>query len=373
MPEKYGIVASNNSAKLARTQVARWNDNVKRHTVYTVVDSGQDNWGVYRDPGTVTGRNALVNLGKNVTGNANYTWTTNDGDDLPDWAADPSAVVGRAATTTLFNWVPVSYPAFSLGSAPSLERNWVTEKFSVADSVAYGVAELISLIKGNPGTFALVGTGQGAIVISQVLQSILPGGSLASRYNDCIGAISFGNPCRKAGSTFPGGTNPGGAGLMAGIASGSLTGLSKVSLPSWWYEFATPNDLFATAPTDGPAGPLLTSVASSLGNFKGGGELTSFVLTNLRSAFLISSTPVMTSALRGATSALSGTQNTTTWGAVRTWLNTQVAQSVNPHMLYGKLKPTTLPTGLAGVNSNSTFIQVATAYLNARGAAVVAR
>jgi hypothetical protein len=45
----------------------------------------------------------------------------------------------------------------------------------------------------------------------------------------------------------------------------------------------------------------------------------------------------------------------------------------NPHIRYGFDKPPSLPTGLAGVNSNSTYVDIGIAYLNARGAAVAPR
>jgi hypothetical protein len=45
----------------------------------------------------------------------------------------------------------------------------------------------------------------------------------------------------------------------------------------------------------------------------------------------------------------------------------------NPHIRYGSDKPPSLPTGLAGVNSNSTYVDIGIAYLNARGAAVAPR
>jgi hypothetical protein len=39
-------------------------------------------------------------------------------------------------------------------------------------------------------------------------------------------------------------------------------------------------------------------------------------------------------------------------------------------VLYSATKPPTLPTGLAGVTSASTYTDIALAYINARGTAV---
>lgn len=46
----------------------------------------------------------------------------------------------------------------------------------------------------------------------------------------------------------------------------------------------------------------------------------------------------------------------------------------NPHILYGVDKPPTRPTpALPGITSNSTYVDIGIAYLNARGAAIAPR
>jgi hypothetical protein len=372
MTAEYGLSAANNTPKLAQAQVTRWNDRVRRHTLYTVCGTAQDGWGLYNDPG-VEGRAFLLELARNVTGNPALTLELTDGDPLPDWGASPDAAVARAANPALFNWVPVSYPASSPATAASLENNWQPSNLSIADSINVGVAELTSLIKATPGTFALVGMSQGAIVTSQVLKALLPGGNLAHRYNDCIAGVAIGNPCRKAGSSFPGGTPAEGAGLMANVTIGSLSGLEKTTLPSWWWELSTPGDFFSTAPTNTVGGPLLTSVAQSVGTYRGGGELNATMVGAMIAAFLSGAVPLVTAALQSAISALFRPQAPNALGIIVSWLTTQFAYLANPHILYGVLPPPALPTGLAGVSPSSTYVEVATAYLNARGAAVAPR
>lgn len=199
MPTKYGLTTTSNTAKTARATVGRWNDGVKRHTVYTVCGTSQDGWGlINRPPAGSLQEAGLVGLIRQITGNPALTAADlpADGTPLPDWAASPDAVVGRDADPALFNWVPVSYPAAAPGSDGGLENNWQPQGISLAQSAKAGVDELIRLIKATPGTFALVGMSQGSVVISQVLKALLPGGTLANRYNDCIAGIAFGNPCR---------------------------------------------------------------------------------------------------------------------------------------------------------------------------------
>jgi hypothetical protein len=97
-----------------------------------------------------------------------------------------------------------------------------------------GVATLVDMINQTPGKFAMVGTSQGAMVISCVYDKIR-NGELQSRNSDFRQGITYGNPCRKAGSIAPGCTDPGGAGIN--VDSWLMT-----SVDNRWWDFANPGD-----------------------------------------------------------------------------------------------------------------------------------
>ena len=43
---KYGLVTTGYTPRLALSSVGRWNDGVKRHTLYTCCGTQQDGWGI---------------------------------------------------------------------------------------------------------------------------------------------------------------------------------------------------------------------------------------------------------------------------------------------------------------------------------------
>lgn len=131
------------------------------------------------------------------------------------------AIMGIDVDPEIWEWVPVIYP------------HW----FPVSSSVETGVRNCIDAINAWPGKFGLSGYSQGAIVCSSVLWE-LRFGSLQHRYADLIGAVMFGNPKREEGVTFPGGIDPGGAGMAPdnGQASGRIQ-----NTPALWWEFANHN------------------------------------------------------------------------------------------------------------------------------------
>ena len=144
-----------------------------------------------------------------------------------------AAQIGSAANPTLFDWVPVPYPA----------------SFSLLDSVDAGASALMNMIEHNSGQFALVGAGQGAMVISAVLNQ-LRDGPLAARLVNCVAAVTFGNPHREAGHTFPGCPDPGGH----GISEHRL-----INTPDWWWDFVVPGDILCHTEDD-PFGGYLIDV-----------------------------------------------------------------------------------------------------------------
>lgn len=382
----YGIVKSDGTPKQAYFKADRWNDTIKRHTLYTCCGTSADPWGMIK--GIRTGVNgvlvtALASLGitnpwpatiNNVKGGTPLT-------SIPSGSFD--ALVGAEANKHLFNWVPIPYPASAplssatLLASPSKTSAASTTSLSLGQSISLGVAELTAQIQSTPGTFALVGMSQGSAVISGVMQQ-LQSGSLTSRYGDCIGAVAFGNPCRQAGKVFPGGTDPGGAGMFpTGTTSSPLGWIRNASTPSWWWELATPNDTFATVPTDiAGGGDLIRTIADTALAFTGGNTKVA-VLDNIFAALKAQGnlwTLVMEVVSSGG-AALTAALN---WAKMQTGLNP------TPHVLYSNLCPPTLPSdsdetilGLCpsglGLSPTATYTELALAYINARGAAIEPR
>ena len=357
MTNNYGLVAANGTPKAALSQVARWNDRTKRHTLYTICGTQQDGWGLFNDPGTQAARDGLLALLRWVTGNNSLTLPS-AGSLMPVWAGSPDAAIGPRVNSSLYNWVPVSYPAVAPGMAASLENNWQPQNISISDSAKMGAAELIRLIKATPGTFAIVGMSQGSVVASQVLKALLPGGSLASRYNDCIAGVAFGNPCRAPGGTFPGGVAADGAGVIAlpnptDPASG---GLANVKTPAHWWEMSITGDFFSSAPTNTIAGPILAPLIQLLFHFPGSLGLSLDLLTSLLTALVASPLAVISvllsafvqggfllasqaQALLGAkefnaaASALLNQANSTLTGILGTWVYQQIGAIDIPAVL----------------------------------------
>ena len=435
MTNDYGLVTAAGTAKPARASVARWNDGKKRHTIYTACGTSQDGWALYNDPGTEELRQGQINLAKGVLGNPNLTTADlpADGEPYPFNIGSPDAVIARNADPELFSWVPISYPASAPGSTPSsLENNWQPSMFSMAESAKYGVEETIRQIKNTPGTFALLGMSQGAAVMTQVMKALLPGGTLAHRYNDCIAGIAFGNPCRAIGASFPGGVGAPGGGVISlpNKADPFTGGLQGVKTPDWWWEFCVPGDFFSDAPM-AAVGPLITPAIQALFHTPGSLAVDAAGLSILTTLMVGGGTllgVLMAAMVRGGVlavaeqltaffgspdmkkffSTVAQRQRESAVGILANWVYQQVGTldigaslttlspvivpsnyypRGNPHILLGSDKPPALPSGkikaygpnpewtinLPGIDANSTYVQIAQAYLNARGAAVTPR
>lgn len=411
-PNPYGLVNDNLTPRLAAGVVRRWNDKVVRHTVYTVCGTTTDGWGLTNISTPEAAANVLA-LARQVTGNPALTLADlpAPGTPSPDWAVSFDTAIGRAANPNLFNWVPVSYPASSPVGGGNVETNWLPNRNAMSNSARMGVEELIKQINATPGTFALVGMSQGSVVISQVLKALLPGGSLQHRYKDCIAGLAYGNPCRAPGTGLPGVTPAPGAGIisLAYPKDGYSSGLAPVKnqIPSWWWEFCLPGDFFSSAPLDGSAGPVITPAIQALYHLEGtlgydGSALAyTFALMGLAgSALNVAMNALVANSVYGAaqvvnffgnqeTKALlsaAAQQNTAAFLSFIQYVNQQLGTfnglnftpsnyypTGNPHIRYGFDKPPSLPTGLAGVNGNSTYVDIGIAYLNACGAAVAPR
>jgi hypothetical protein len=420
-PKYYGLLNDNFTPRIAAGVVARWNDKRVRHTVYTVCGTSQDGWGLVnlKSPRALLDANTLL---RQITGNPALNapqLLPTEGTPGPNEFVTMDAAVGRAVNPDLFDWVPISYPAASPKEDNYLENGWEPENNSLAQSARYGTEELIRQINATPGTFALVGMSQGSVVISQVLKALLPGGVLAHRYNDCIAGLAYGNPCRQKGSGLPGVVPSAGAGVISATYAPDpfASGLAAVKLPSWWWEFSNPGDLFSTAPMDTVAGPIFASTVQSLYHFDGGldfnavavtatlailgtatGDFLQLLLAGLVANGFYSALQIakyfLTDAAKAQISMNSQKQISTSTALIQEFLADHVGTfdlldsirtktlvfnksnrypNGDPHVRYGIDKPPSLPTGLAGVNSNSTYVDVGIAYLNARGAAVAPR
>ena len=357
----YGLTTTTATPKPALTTVTRWNDGVRRHTLYTV---GEDNWGFYIPALTPADQATRLSRFRAILGNQNWVFPAPDSV-LPAALCSPDVTVGRSVSTTTFTWVPVSYPASTPVIPPSLLSTWSLGTISPAQSIALGVSALTALITATPGTFALAGTGQGAVVISQVLKALLPGGALSARSGDCIGATAFGNPLRAPGVGFPGGTDPGGAGILSSAITGQplLSGLAGLTLPSWWMELTIPGDFFAAAPMSTMAAPALQQAAQGVFLHPGGVDVPTLISNALPALTGVGQLGNMVS--RG----LSQLSPAAVAAAV-SWVSGRPA--LDPHYLYGVSSPTTLPTGSA-LSASATYTDVAVEYLNGRGAAVTPR
>lgn len=387
MTGNYGLVTSGGTAKTALAQVSRWSDRTNRHTLYTVCGTQQDGWGIFNTPATSAEQTAWLNTYNQILKWANpaaatVTTLPADGSLLPASYASPDAIVGRNANTALFNWVPISYPASSPDRVANLDNSWQPRNVALADSVAYGVDELVRHITSTQGTFALVGMSQGSMVVSNVMKRMLLGSDLFHRQRDCIAAVTFGNPMRKFGRTFPGGTAPAGAGIFSPVSITShpmLSGLAATTYPSFWWEMVTPNDFFADVPLEHLS--TIASVARAVSTYRGVNDPLSMA-GNLINAFVGNTTAleIISVLLTSVVQKLLNPTQPTDIDEILDWLYdhfgngaTAATYIPDPHVLYGVAKPPTLPTGLAGVDSNSTYIDVALAYINARGQAVAPR
>ncbi len=139
------------------------------------------------------------------------------------WTGYP-ADVARAMDTSIYYHQPVAYPA-----AP----------FPMGKSARAGEAELVRLmaLRAPTDPFVLVGYSQGAMVTSRVLRRIL-GGDLKHYRPGLLAGVTFGNPLRERGHTFPGGADPGGHGLDPKCLENT---------PDWWHDYAVPGDIYTCA------------------------------------------------------------------------------------------------------------------------------
>lgn len=235
-----------------------------------------------------------------------------------------TAQVGSALNPAYWNWTPVSYSA---------------SLYPMQDSINDGISKLVAAIQTVPvGTkIALIGVSQGAVVTSKVWETefVSSSGSLHNRLNDVVASVTFGNPRRMAGSHAAGTPDPGGH----GIATNDL----QTNVPTWWYDYADPDDIVPTVP-DGAGGVYASQLYDFLTNTWNGDSdtLLNTVLDTFRNpAGTVSSTVELLEMIAGdAWKTLTGH---------------------NPHTSYNTVK----------IDGTNTSVQLAVSYLDSVGAANV--
>jgi hypothetical protein len=158
-----------------------------------------------------------------------------------------SWALAKGVNQSAFDAVPIPYPA--KGFLPSNPSSYV-------DSVAAGVTAGANQIRNLTGQFVLVGYSQGAEVISKLLQE-LQSGSLTAHMPQLVAGVTFGNPMREQGHTWPG--DPTGC-TGQGINSDGLLG----NTPRTWWDMTNTFDLSGNIPT-GEAGAIITAIWNTMG------------------------------------------------------------------------------------------------------------
>lgn len=151
---------------------------------------------------------------------------------------------------------PIYYPPTDFSQLPfsngidtdvfnfTLVQGYLNSIYPLNLSVTQGVAALTAAISSSTSKFVLVGTSQGAQIVSTVFKNMsTAGNALAPRLADCLSIFLFGNPLRMANTAFPGATTiPTGHGIAP--AAQRLT--NTTSYPSLIWEFARQGDPVCT-------------------------------------------------------------------------------------------------------------------------------
>jgi PE-PPE domain len=137
------------------------------------------------------------------------------------------------ATTQLVDWVPTDYPMAT---------------YPMGASVNTGVQVLGNNIAASPvGTpKALLGYSQGGIVTSTILRDHVLNGELSAYKNDFVAGVTWGNPMRAP--NVCNGNDYAQWGHQTGGGISGANDLLPSQTPSWWFDFANPNDLYTDSP-----------------------------------------------------------------------------------------------------------------------------
>lgn len=181
---------------------------------------------------------------------------------LPNpWAHVADQWAGLRSAPSLVNWVPTDYPASVV---------------FMGASVNTGVQVLGNNIAACPvGTpKALATYSQGSLVGSTIWRDhiLSPTGQLHAYLDDFVAATNFGNPMRcptipANGNTYAGWAQPGGGGISG------PNDLTAAQTPSWWLDFANPNDLYTDCPVGTAAGSDETAIYNLIVTENFGGTL----------------------------------------------------------------------------------------------------
>ena len=141
------------------------------------------------------------------------------------WDAFVDDPFPRMLDSNLWQWKRVPYPAAALFIGPSIE---------------WGVDWIIADIKSRPiGTpFALGGYSQGAAVMSRIYNECRQG-RLADRRHDLRAMVTFGNPMREQGHTFPGSSGFSGACDVEGDTRTGHGGFPSMESMDWRDPFVS--------------------------------------------------------------------------------------------------------------------------------------
>lgn len=138
-------------------------------------------------------------------------------------------------TVSPINWYPVNYPmaTYPMGA-------------SVNTGIVATIAAIQSMPVGTPK--AIASYSQGSIVGSTVWRDYVlnPNGVLHPYLNDFVASVTWGNPMRAP--NVCNGNAYGGWGAQSGGGISGVDDLLPSQTPSWWLDFADPNDLYTDSP-----------------------------------------------------------------------------------------------------------------------------
>ena len=174
-----------------------------------------------------------------------HTLFTVNGTGVDMWTGYP-ADVARALGDEQYYWQPIGYPS---------------AVFPMGKSVDAGVSELVNQINRHPGTFAMIGYSQGAIVTCKVWRDHIlnPDGDLHHRLGDIFAHITYGNPMRAVGvangNVYAGQPLPEKVDFTTPGGIAGSDDLTAAQTPDFQLDFANNNDLYTSCPT-GDAGKV---------------------------------------------------------------------------------------------------------------------
>jgi hypothetical protein len=242
--------------------------------------------------------------------------------------------VAKTVNQNKFAATNITYPNTGVSSGSPITLN---------NAVAAGVTNVENILYSiGSSPFILLGYGQGAMIMSEILVQ-MQSGSLTAYMDNLLGAVMFGNPMRQSGHTFPNDpTGPTGTGVNPTLLS---------STPTLWWDMTTTYDLFSNIPTNAGAAvlqdiwvaagkvsietvPAIITATLAVAQQEG-----SDILANLITAQLTSALSAGTALTDAVTFLLEVVANSTSEG----------------HESYG--------TTLVG-DTNLTFVQTAVNYIN---------